>query len=190
VKQFPRSKLHFAGTSEKSGWNPEGPYRFGLFRSLYALKTGDRSKISDPYIRQFSTYGEAQEHAEGGDIEIKAAMKVVDANGHNLNQLLDSIVTLASDPKGAKCYSSAHRSKGLEWDDVTLLNDFAKLSKKEAFRDEDGEVKEASLEEANLLYVAVTRARNFVNLNSDLRHFLSETNRNRQTEEAEAKLGV
>jgi superfamily I DNA/RNA helicase len=60
--------------------------------------------------------------------------------------------------------STAHRSKGLEWGEVTLAQDFFSV-REEIRRILDGKeiAVEVSREELNLIYVAITRAKHTVN---------------------------
>ena len=57
--------------------------------------------------------------------------------------------------------SNVHSSKGLEYSSVILGNDFMLLDK----------ITDDTFEELNLIYVAVTRAKNNLFLNEDLSNF-------------------
>jgi len=82
------------------------------------------------------------------------------------------IVSRSGEPQRAiASFSTAHRAKGLEWDHVALLDDFISLGS-EMDRNEDGELQLPDEQELNLLYVAVTRGRKWVELNQDLAEFV------------------
>lgn len=66
-------------------------------------------------------------------------------------------------------FSTVHRCKGMEYDEITLVNDFISKAKIEKLLDDkknknNGQLLEKLNEEINLLYVAVTRARCKVNI--------------------------
>ena len=60
-------------------------------------------------------------------------------------------------PEQAKLsFSTVHRAKGKEWDAVQLADDFLNPADEELLRNLDESTR---IEESNILYVAVTRAR-------------------------------
>ncbi|EFH1645195.1 ATP-binding domain-containing protein, partial [Escherichia coli] len=74
--------------------------------------------------------------------------------------------------------STAHRSKGLEWPVVILDEDFADITDPLMPEDE-------RRDETNLLYVATTRARKTLVLNSLMRQLVAEeVGRNKQNQKA------
>lgn len=110
---------------------------------------------------------------EAGDMELKTAFSMQRRYGKRLYALL-KIAKENYRNKSDNCsiiLSTAHTSKGLEWDAVELLNDFPdiprllrdaniKNSKELMERMGDGDpVAYGIAQEVNLLYVAVTRAR-------------------------------
>ena len=82
----------------------------------------------------------------GGDVEISYLIKVVEKYGLDLPDNITTLERYLSSPKNADLILlTAHKSKGLEFFDVELANDFPKIAT-------------ANLEEKNLIYVAMTRA--------------------------------
>ena len=59
--------------------------------------------------------------------------------------------------------STGHKSKGVEWDNVEIIDDFLNIRQE---LEEKDELKIAK-EELNLLYVAITRAKNSLNISKD-----------------------
>lgn len=59
--------------------------------------------------------------------------------------------------------STGHKSKGLEWNNVEIIDDFLNIKQELEEREQIAIAKE----ELNLLYVAVTRAKNSLNINKD-----------------------
>lgn len=176
----PKAKIHFAATSEKDGWNPTQMYRFDSLMGVWLHKYGNSREGKDPYIKTFGSYKEITEFAkgdenrQGADKELDSYVRLVEKYGRALPEHLDRIIANCGSMEDAMCFSTAHRSKGLEWDRVTLLDDFEKSCKMEMFKSTDPlAVKERpSHEELNLLYVAATRPRKVLVPHPDLAEFL------------------
>ena len=64
-------------------------------------------------------------------------------------------------------FTTTHKSKGLEWKTVVLLDDFIDLDSTQDFRDI------GDADEMNLIYVALTRARENIVLNKNIIHLLA-----------------
>jgi superfamily I DNA/RNA helicase len=68
-------------------------------------------------------------------------------------------------------FSTVHRCKGMEYDEVTLTNDFTteeKVKKQAAEAGKNPQSLQRLAEEINLLYVAVTRTKNILNIPEEL----------------------
>ena len=74
-----------------------------------------------------------------------------------------------NNPNADLVLSTAHGAKGLEWEDVSLLEDFDNLI-------DSSHTGEAVQSDLNLLYVAITRAKHNVLLPSRLKQLLSNNN--------------
>ena len=73
--------------------------------------------------------------------------------------------------------ATAHKAKGLEWPRVRLASDFPSLEELHA-RDQDGLpylTPEERDQELHLLYVAVTRTRQQLELNAAVRSYLASS---------------
>lgn len=152
-------------------------YRFDLIEQTYELSCHRQPR--DPFLRAFDTFEQLQEYAEAlNDREILARCKLVERYGSKLPGLLERITQAAGTypSRGAPglVLTTAHRSKGLEFDTVKLADDFTD------FKNEDGEwedLTEASaqtIEEINLLYVAATRAKTTLETNDKLMEFIGQ----------------
>jgi superfamily I DNA/RNA helicase len=164
--------LHFAATVPPD-YNPWTPYRFELIKSVYGHYAHQEHLITDPEIRRFEGWAEIIEHStkaangESLDQELAAAVRFVEKHGYNTTSVLDRIVESAGSPQeAALSFSTVHRAKGLEWDHVTMLEDFP-LKK-----DEKGKIQIPSREEINLLYVGLTRGRYWMEINSTVESLL------------------
>lgn len=114
------------------------------FLSAYkALQTN--TKFSHPILTAFSNVGELTSYArENEDKELLQFINIIDKFGvDKLSDLLSQSMNKSPD---SITITTAHKAKGLEWDNVRLYDDFH-ISK---------DMQQAEL---NLIYVAVTRAK-------------------------------
>ncbi len=159
----PGTKIHYAGTSERDRWSPEKPYRLQEIRDLYELFRLCPENVKTPYFRKFRGWSEVQEFVEeAGDIELGAIYRLVEEHREGIPALLGAVEKSAVGPaEAALSLSTAHRSKGREWDSAELLDDFKPVwSEKEQLAARKSEsARRRFAEEVNLLYVAMTRPR-------------------------------
>ena len=176
------------------------PYSvFGLSLNLLRLKNKEELDKQFSYLNKFD-YGELlamSESEEFNDIEMKTALNIVE----KYNKALVGCYLKAKEYfydrelKPEYYLSTAHTSKGLEWDEVTLLEDFNNLYAKVAALMKEKNIKDvepyyfikslaknnyqgvADLEnEVNLFYVAYTRGKvKVINL-SDINFTKSKIN--------------
>lgn len=154
------ARMHFVGGVKN--------YNFETILDAWRIMDGDHRSIRDPFMKSFQTIGDLEAYAEAvGDREIQARLKVVKKYTFRIPRLLERLEG-ADEPDASKANASlttAHKSKGLEWDQVVLGEDFPDLM-------HDGktplvadllppgvEADPLGFEEANLIYVAATRAR-------------------------------
>lgn len=127
--------------------------QISLFVNSYiALQDGEMKGVKHPMLFAFSSFDELMEYVDGDcdEPEIKSMCKLISKFGERA--LLAAVARCDLKTQNPDIViSTAHKSKGLEADNVTLFNDFN-------FEIEDGEL-EVSDEELNLVYVAVTRAK-------------------------------
>lgn len=148
-------RYHFVGGTEG--------YKLEKILDVYYLSIGDRGLVRDAYLRSFGSFEELAVLAEEAEEpELKHLVRVVIDYGHRVPGLIDEIKSRHLEmPKEAwggfdgLFFSTAHKSKGLEFEQVWLADDYMRFF-------EDGrelEVDEVEQEEVNILYVAMTRAR-------------------------------
>lgn len=138
------------------------------------LYNGRTSSIRDPLIASMLSLAELSEYAESSkDRTLALLIEVVEAFGNDLPDYLNMIkraqVTDARKNEADIIYSTVHRCKGLEYDEVTLLDDFITAEKLQTIV-EEGDQKniQNAIEEINILYVAATRAVVKLNLPANL----------------------
>lgn len=112
-----------------------------------AARLMEGQRVEHPDLACFETWGEVQEYvaedAQGGELRLNVSL--VDDFG--VDTILEALDTMTPERNADLIVSTAHKSKGREWDRVRIADDFPEEPK----GDFD--------EELRLLYVAVTRAK-------------------------------
>lgn len=146
--------------------------RLSMMMDAFKLYAGDsKDGIFSPVIKQFESFDEMEFLAdESDDSEMKSLCVAVRRHGRRIPALVGRIKnSCGSDPSDASLVlSTAHKAKGLEFNNVVLAEDFKDPA------DEDG----IDIQEANLLYVAITRAKKNLVLNEAIRSFIGNPVRN------------
>lgn len=129
-----------------------------------ALKAGRRT--SHPELVLFTSWDELREYAtsdpSGGDL-----LPLVDIiDDYGVDVVLAAVRNLHSEPDAEVVVSTAHKAKGREWPAVRIASDFEpKPGNRQKNPDQNDEtLPDINLEEARLAYVAVTRARERLDL--------------------------
>lgn len=128
-----------------------------------ALCTEKETQYPHPLLSSFKKASDVELYLEETkDKDLQKYLTLVKKYGKNIIENID---------KGAKTVNlascvitTAHKAKGLEWNNVYIGDDFRLV-------DDKGNVTDSPME-LNLIYVAVTRAKNFVNVNN-VEDFLS-----------------
>lgn len=167
-------RLHFVGGIEG--------YRLGALMDVFNLSMGNRDAISSGYMRAFKDIEAAEQFAElSDDRELKSAISTVKRHNQKIPSLVARIKqATVKDPSQAQLHlTTAHKSKGLEWDNVRLTDDYADL-----LDDKNRPVKPSNIEEEdiNILYVAATRAKKKLQPFPQLAELLSQHKRVAQAE--------
>lgn len=122
--------------------------------------------VQCPDLADFRTWGEVKGYAQtpaGRDLSVLA--NLVDEYGAGgLQRLLRSVE--GNEVEEGRCdllLTTAHRSKGREWDSVLLADDFPVPTDSDLGEGPPEGRTKWNLEEGNLLYVAVTRGQRLVN---------------------------
>ena len=143
-----RMSACFAGGSES--------YNFNDYLDLHFLSKGQNEKMKK--YKTFSTLHSIKKFAMNtNDHELLSKIECVKKYGDKLPGLIDLFkkYCTAELRQADYVFSTAHKSKGLEWKTVVLLEDFVEIP---------GHLTNRHLEieedEKNLLYVALTRAKN------------------------------
>lgn len=141
---------------------------FAASLSAYNFKMGDFSKIHKDYkwIANFSGIEDLKDFAEATfDVELTKAIELSNKYGDELFELYEVAKQMHKAKEFDVYLTNAHISKGLEWDKITLYDDFPALKdiNEKLFNERDKKEKERLNKylqgEVNLYYVALTRAK-------------------------------
>lgn len=147
-------------------------YNFNKILDIEKLYLGEKRGIKDSYIKTFENFEEYESIANySNDKEMIYFVKVVSKYAGELSTIINGIKrnTVNRECDAEIILSTAHKSKGLEFEQVILANDFPN------FVNNDLEInyKNCSEDEVNILYVAATRAINVLKPNKTLNNILN-----------------
>lgn len=153
--------LYFEGRIESYTYASEGASIYDILN----LHTGDRDRIRDKTIAGMSSMDELEDYIKSaGETQMGMLVEVVKKYGMKIpgyiKKLKDSHLEHDDKEQADMIFSTVHRCKGMEYDEVTLVNDFINRDKVLKLSEgRDPVVLSRLNEEINLLYVAITRAR-------------------------------
>lgn len=159
--------------------------KLDLAMDVYKLATNQKNQIVNSQIKQFNNFDEFLQLSEDSeDPEFNSLGKLVKKFGKNIPFVIESLRNANSATmEGVKeIYCTAHKSKGLEFDAVKLHDDFIKLNESD---EEEG----VAIQEANLIYVAMTRAKNALYLPPDMMDYLHNPKVNRAIDRSDRGIG-
>ncbi|REE02196.1 UvrD-helicase domain-containing protein [Marinoscillum furvescens] len=155
--------VYFEGHFNSYTYADEGGSVFDVLN----LYLGNRKGIRDPQMKAFQDFSQLEEFVDNGaQPTLKGILEIVKKYGRDLPSLIKELkaahVTAEDKMKADRIYSTVHKAKGMEYDEVTLLGDFLGEEKlKELLRRGDVELDPARvIEDINVLYVAATRTQN------------------------------
>lgn len=115
-----------------------------IILSISALR--NNKPVYHPFIAGFDNYAEFKLYCDYSPNDAIPTYQAI-MGEHGFRETMEMLDHLGSKKKAETIFLTAHKSKGLEFQGVTLMNDFVGPDKDKW-----------SEEEANLLYVAATRA--------------------------------
>jgi superfamily I DNA/RNA helicase len=156
-------KIHFVTGFSK--------YNFYKILDIDHLYYGRLNRIKDLHIKEYETYQNFSLLADTTmDKEMIFLKEIVNKYHGKIENLFEKIKESSVDDirMADIVLTTAHKAKGLEFDNVFLCNDFA------IFINDKGEINLRGWkeEEINILYVAVTRAIHKLKANTSLKYIL------------------
>ncbi|WP_339787452.1 UvrD-helicase domain-containing protein [uncultured Imperialibacter sp.] len=169
------NSIYFEGNISSYTYADEGASLYDVLN----LYNGKRRLIRDKLIRQMRDLGDLEEYIEKTeDVQLSMMVEVVKQYGNEIPKIIKSIkekhIENDDKEKAEMIFSTVHRSKGMEYDAVQIVDDFITEEKLEKANVEgkEGEQNKAKLaEEINLLYVAITRAKSVIHIPEALMPF-------------------
>lgn len=165
VNLLGKHRLYFVGGVDE--------YPFDKLVEVHHLRVNSGVQLRDPLISAFKSFQQLETYAnDTDDKEVHALISVAKQYGDQLPSLVSQIkaacVSDIADAHVALC--TAHRSKGLEFPQVVLLDDFTNLITDSGapLRLDTPELRQ----ELHLLYVGLTRAMERIQLNEQIQAVL------------------
>lgn len=133
-----------------------------LLLDVFYLRNGLNDRIKSDLIKNYKDFNFFKNVAEsGGDLELSFLIKIIEKYNLEIPDKIKQLERFLAAPKFADVILlTAHKSKGLEFYNVIIGEDFPELSFGLKF------------EEKNLIYVALTRAIESICLNENIKKYL------------------
>ena len=162
-----RGSVYFEGNINSYTYADEGASLYDVLN----LHNGQHDRIRDKLVSTMRTMDDLAVYVEQtDDKQLGMLIDLVETYGNDLHERISTLKRMHVDDDERQTadmvFSTVHRCKGLEYDEVRLAEDFMTddaISKQLA---DDGSLVQRSRlnEELNLLYVAVTRARSMLHI--------------------------
>jgi len=158
--------IYFEGNINSYTYADDGASLYDVLN----LYNGKRRLIRDKLIKSMNDMAELEEYIEKTeDAQLGMMVEIVKEYGNEIPDIIKAIKDKHIDndekEKAEMIFSTVHRSKGMEYDSVQLVEDFITEKKLQKIKDDigDDELYLSRLnEEVNLLYVAITRTKNSI----------------------------
>lgn len=164
-------RIYFEGNINSYTYAEEGTSLYDVL-SLY---NGNRKIIRDKLIMEMKDIQELEDYVDKTeDVQLRMMVDIVKEYGNEIpgaiRMLKEKHVGKEEKQRADVIFSTVHRCKGMEYDNVELVDDFITEKKIERLIADHGEkVNRTKLnEEINLLYVAVTRTKNSLAIPDEL----------------------
>ncbi len=154
--------IYFEGNINSYTYADEGASLYDVLN----LQNHRRDKIKDKLIGAMQNMEELEDYIEKTeDVQLGMMLEIVQQYGNKIPAIIKSIkdrhVGDEDRHKAQIVFSTVHRAKGMEYDSVQLVDDFITEEKLDKQKD-DKTLTSKLNEEINLLYVAITRAKNLL----------------------------
>ena len=172
----------------------KNPFIFGgvdglrlMIDDVERLQSGQVAKAHADFFgfRNWSDLVSFSESEEGASYQ--TTVQIMSTYGvHSLKKMLDGLTPLESDSN--LILTTAHKSKGKEWPQVEVCDDFASKGRLKIFKQDDYSFSDPAVEEITLLYVALTRAENSLLISDRILEALNVSTRKSESNESMQKL--
>jgi len=165
-------RIYFEGNIYSYTYADEGASLYDVLN----LHNSKRFLIKDKLIKSMRDLNELDEYIDKTeDLQLGMMVKIVRTYGNEIPKILkklkDMHVENEHKDQAQIVFSTVHRCKGMEYDEIELINDFiteGQLKKIAESKDKEHLGTTKLNEEINLLYVAITRTRNLLKIPESL----------------------
>jgi superfamily I DNA/RNA helicase len=163
--------IYFEGNINSYTYADDGASLYDVLN----LYNGKHKYIRDKLIKAMKDLDELDDYIKKTeDVQLGMMVEIVKEYGNEIPDIIKEIKQKHIDSdekeKAEIIFSTVHRCKGMEYDSIHIVNDFIteeKLKKLKEEKEEELNIDKLN-EEINLLYVAVTRAKNSVHIPESL----------------------
>lgn len=161
-------RIYFEGNISSYTYADDGASLYDVLN----LYNGKRRYIKDKLIRSMRNMNDLKDYIEKTeDVQLAMMVEIVNEYGNDIPDIIKKIKAkhIENDQKenAQMIFSTVHRSKGMEYEAIQLVNDFMteEKLKKQCNGERNNDLLKTKLnEEVNLLYVAVTRTKNSIHI--------------------------
>jgi len=158
---------------------------FSSLMDVYNLYAGNKRDIKNQELKNVSGFLDLGQLVDSDlvyDYELVICYKLVKKHGADIPRIIEAIQRnlKRSSAEAQVTITTAHKAKGLEWENVVIENDFPPIvseghpSPLKVTTGKGDNTTTVNYEEVNSLYVALTRATGNVQLNNDLTALLND----------------
>ena len=165
IKRKKSAKIYFEGHINSYLFASEE----GSLSDVVNLYNNKKEYIKDPIISKCVDLQELKEYAKKlGNGNLVKVIELVNKHGDSLPKLIGQLKNrhIENREEADYYFSTVHRCKGLEYDEVFLCSDFTTEKMILAQKDDENSTTNFT-EEVNLLYVALTRTKKRLHLPND-----------------------
>lgn len=164
--------IYFEGNIHSYTYADQGTSLYDVLN----LHNGNKHLIRDKLIQRMNGIEDLEEYIEKTEeVQLGMMIEIVKKYGNEIPAIIEELkemhVPNDEKDKAEIIFSTVHRCKGMEYDEVHLVNDFIseeKLEKIKNMNNRDAISLIGLNEEINILYVAITRAKNKLYIPSEL----------------------
>ena len=158
-------RIYFEGNINSYTYADDGASLYDVL-NLYNHK---KHLIHDSLIKSMKSIEELEDYIEKTeDVQLGMMIEIVKEYGNEIPGIIKEIkskhVENDEKEKAEMIFSTVHRCKGMEYDEVFLADDFITEDRLEKQKDRKDKNPAKINEEINLLYVAVTRTKNILHI--------------------------
>ena len=154
------TKIHFEGNIHSYTYADDGASLYDVLN----LHTDQKHRIRDKLIQKMKDLKDLEDYIEKTeDIQLAMMVNIVKEYGKEIPGLIQTLKDMHVEKEEAEMiFSTVHKSKGMEYDSVTLVSDF--ITEERLIKQKKEKEYTKLNEEINLLYVAITRTKNELNI--------------------------